>query len=316
VSEVAPETRLWDLMRGSLAAKALGVTADLRLAELLVEGPRSVDELAASSGADAATLHRILRALASDGIFAEGEPGVFRNTDASDLLRRDSWREFAHLFGAVFLEAATTIDPRTAEQTFPRKFGADFWSWLEANPTERVSFDAAMAGDKGRHAERLAALDWRAGETVVDVGGGNGALLRALLERRPGLRGVILDLPETDRDEAVLGDRINFVAGNFFESVPAGDAYVLSAILHAWDDEQAAAILRTIRAAAPQHARLLLIETVLPPGNDPNGSKWLDLLMLVLGGRERAEEDWRALLEAAGFAPQKIEDGLIQATCR
>jgi hypothetical protein len=316
VSEVAPETRLWDLMRGSLAAKALGVTADLRLAELLVDGPRSVDELAASSGADAATLHRILRALASDGVFAEGEPGVFRNTDASDLLRRESWREFAHLFGAVFLEAATTIDPRTAEQTFPRKFGADFWSWLEANPTERVSFDAAMAGDKGRHAERLAALDWRAEETVVDVGGGNGALLRALLARQPRLRGVILDLAETDRDEAALGDRIIFVAGNFFESVPAGDAYVLSAILHDWDDEQAAAILRTIRAAAPQHARLLLIETVLPPGNDPNGAKWLDLLMLVLGGRERAEEDWRPLLEAAGFAPQSIEDGLIQATCR
>jgi hypothetical protein len=200
--------------------------------------------------------------------------------------------------------------------TFPRKFGADFWSWLQANPAERVAFDAAMAGDKGDAADRLAALGWRADETVVDIGGGNGALLRALLELQPQARGIVLDLPETDRDEAALGDRINFVAGDFFESVPPGDAYVLSGILHDWDDEQATRILRTIRAAAPEHARLLLLESVVQPGNDPQGSKWLDLLMLVIGGRERAEEDWRELLASAGFVPQVIEDGLIQATCR
>jgi O-methyltransferase domain/IclR helix-turn-helix domain len=316
VTEVRPETRLWDRMRGSLAAKALGVSADLRVAELLADGPRPVAELAAASGADAATLHRILRALASDGVFAEDEPGVFRNTDASELLRGDSWREFAHLFGTVFLDAATTLDPRTTEPTFPRKFGADFWSWLEANPAERVAFDAAMAGDKRDQAGRLAGLGWRAGETVVDVGGGNGALLRALLELQPQVRGIILDLPETDRDEAALGDRISFVVGDFFESVPAGDAYVLSGILHDWDDERAGAILRKIGAAAPEHARLLLLEGVVRPGNDPQGSKWLDLLMLAIGGRERTEEDWRALLEGAGFVPQVIEDGLIQATCR
>jgi hypothetical protein len=316
VTEVRPETRLWDQMRGSLAAKALGVSAELRVAELLADGPRPVAELALASGADAATLHRILRALASDGVFAEVEPGVFRNTDASELLRGDSWREFAHLFGTVFFEAATTLDPRTSEPTFPRKFGADFWSWLEANPAERVAFDAAMAGDKGAEAGRLAGLGWRAGETVVDVGGGNGALLRALLELQPQVWGIVFDLPETDRDEAALGDRISFVAGDFFESVPAGDAYVLSRILHDWDDEHAGAILRKIRAAASEHARLLLLESVLQPGNDPHGSKWLDLLMLVIGGRERAEDDWRALLEGAGFVPQSIEDGLIQATCR
>ena len=173
-----------------------------------------------------------------------------------------------------------------------------------------------MAGGKERGAARVAELDWRAGETVVDVGGGNGALLRELLAHRPELRGIILDLPATDRDEAALGDRINFVPGNFFESVPEGDVYVLSAILHDWDDERAAAVLRTVSAAAAPQARLLLLESVVLPGNEPQGAKWLDLLMLVLGGRERTEEDWRALLEAAGFTVGSVEDGLIQARCR
>jgi hypothetical protein len=149
----------------------------------------------------------------------------------------------------------------------------------------------------------------------VDVGGGNGALLVALLERQPRLEGIVLDLPETNRDEAALGDRVRFVAGSFFDSVPEGDAYVLSGILHDWDDERAGAILRTIRAAAPPHARLIVLETVLSAGNDPHGGKWLDLLMLIIGGRERTEEDWRALLGDAAFEIDSIEDGLIQARC-
>ena len=151
----------------------------------------------------------------------------------------------------------------------------------------------------------------------MDIGGGSGILLRELLERRPRLRGIVFDLPETDRDEAVLGDRIEFVAGSFFEQAPTGDAYVLSKILHDWDDDHARKILQVIRGAAPPHARLLVFDAVIPPGNEPNGSKWLDLLMLVLaGGRERGESEWHALLDSAGFAIDEIEDGLIQATCR
>ena len=119
------------------------------------------------------------------------------------------------------------------------------------------------------------------------------------------------------RDESALGDRIRFVEGSFFESVPEGDVYFLSNILHDWDDESAAAILRTIRAGAPDHARLILFEAVVPEGNDPGGGKWLDLLMLaLLAGRERNEAQWRELLEAGGFEPTSIEDGLIQARCR
>ena len=315
-----PDALLWELIRGATATKALGIAADLGIADALADGPRGVDELAAEVGAEPDTLNRVLRALASDGVFREEAPGIFRNTDASTLLRRGSpgsWREFAHLFGGVFHAAIGELDPSTTKPTFSRRFGDGFWSWLAANPGERATFDAAMAGGKGRSAERLAALSWRGDETVVDVGGGNGALLTALIERQPGLSGVVFDLPETDRDGATLGERVTFAAGNFFEAVPRnGDAYLLSRILHDWDDERAATILHTIRAAAPSGARLLVVDSVIEPGNDPHGAKWLDLLMLVLeSGRERTEPEWRALLGGAGFTVDQVEDGLIQASC-
>jgi O-methyltransferase domain len=320
MSAVAPETRLWNLIRGALGTKALGVVADLRIADALAAGPRGVDDLADEVDADPDTLYRLLRALASDGVFAEDEPGVFRNTDASLLLRRegdDHWSEFAHLWGFSFYDAIGELDTRGTDVPFSRAFGTDFWSWLAAHPDERVNFDRAMEGGRVELADRLAALDWQGDETVVDIGGGSGTLLRLLIDRHPGLRGVIFDLPETDRDEAQLGDEISFVAGNFFESAPEGDAYVLSKILHDWDDENAAAILRAVRAGAPDDARVLVLDGVVQPGNDPAGVKWLDLLMLVLlRGRERTEEQWRALIESEGFRVEQVEDGLIQATCR
>jgi len=320
MSDLPPEARLWNLIRGALGTKALGIAADLGVADALARGPCSVAELSEENGADADTLQRILRALASDGVFAEDEPGVFHNTEASELLRSDSadrWREFAHLFGEVCYPAMGALDVRFTDVPFARAYGTDFWSWLATKPEERSNFDRAMEGGQAERADRLAALEWREDETVVDIGGGTGRLLRDLLERRPELRGIVFDLPEADHDETVLGDRIAFVSGSFFEQVPAGDAYVLSKILHDWDDERGAAILRTVRTAAPDEARLLVLDSVVPPGNDPAGVKWLDLLMLVLQrGRERTESDWHALLEGAGFGIEQIEDGLIQARCR
>ena len=319
MSERSPEAVLWDFLRGAMMTKALGIVADLRIAEALAGGPRPVEALAREAGVDADALHRLLRALASDGVFAEEEPGVFAHTDESKLLLERGWAPFAHLFGGVFYAAIGDLDraTRTGSATFAVRFGDEFWPWLAANRDERAVFDQAMAGGKDRNAERLAELEWQDGETVVDVGGGNGALLVELLRLRPGLCGIVFDLPETDRDESELAPDIEFVAGSFFERVPEGDAYVLSAIIHDWDDERATAILRTIREAAPPHARLLITESVIPPGNEPEGAKWLDLLMLVLaGGRERTEPQWRALLEGAGFEPIEIESGLVQARCR
>jgi O-methyltransferase domain/Dimerisation domain len=322
MSEVPPELRLWNLIRGGLGTKALGIAADLRVPDALAAGPQTVDEIAEAVGADADTLHRILRALASDGVFAEEEPGVFRNTDASELLRRDGdvdgrWPEFAHLWGFSCFAAIAELDARSTDVAFARAFGTDFWSWLAANPEERLNFDRAMEGGKAELAERLAGLEWRGNETVVDIGGGTGTLLRELIERRPGLRGVVFDLPKTDRNEKRLGPEITFVAGSFFESVPHGDAYVLSKILHDWDDEQARRILSVVRSAAPDHARVLVSDSVIPAGNDPSGAKWLDILMLVLQrGRERTADEWQTLLEAARFGVDEIDDGLIQASCR
>jgi O-methyltransferase domain/Dimerisation domain len=314
----SPEGRIWELLRGALATRALGIVAELGVADALADGPRPVTELARETRADPDTLHRLLRALASDGVFAETEPGVFENTEASEVLRAGGgWDDFAHLFGGVWHRTASELDA-SGEPPFPRIFGTDFWHWLAQHPEERAAFDRAMEQGGESRMERVAAVDWRGDETVVDVGGGNGSLLVQLLSWRPGLRGIVLDLPETNRDEAELASAgIEFVAGDFFESVPRGDAYILSTILHDWDDERAVAILRTIRAAAPDDGRLLVVESVVQAGNEPDGAKWLDLLMLALfAGRERDEEQWRALLEAGGFEPTRIKDGLIEARCR
>ena len=315
----APEAVLWDFLRGAMMTKALGIVVDLRIPEALADGPRPVEELAREADVDADVLHRLLRALASDGVFEEHEPGTFALNTGSEPLLEAGWSAFAHLFGDVFYKAIADLDDatRTGAVTFPDTFGTGFWPWLAEHSEEREIFDRAMGGGKRLNADRLAELEWEDGDVVVDVGGGNGALLVDLLRRRPGLRGVVVDLPETVRDEAALGPDIEFLAGNFFEEVPTGDAYVLSSIIHDWDDEAATAILRTIGTAAPPQARVLITETVLQPGNEPEGAKWLDLLMLVLaGGRERTEPEWRALLESAGLEPIRIENGLIEARCR
>ena len=309
----SPEDRLWELLRGALGTRALALVTDLGVAGALADGPRSVTDLARELDTDADTLRRLLRALASEGIFAEQEPGVFRNTKASELLR-GGWGSFAHLFGGVWFRATGALDA-SGQPSFPPLFGTDFWSWLAENPDERAAFDHAMEQGKESRIERLAAVDWRGDETVVDVGGGNGSLLVGLLQQHPGLRGIVFDLPEATRDEAGLGDRCTFVAGSFFDRVPEGDVYVLATILHDWDDASAARILETIRAHAPAGARLLVLESVPTDGNEPDGAKWLDLLMLTLfGGRERDEAQWRVLLAETGFEPVRLEDGLIE--CR
>jgi hypothetical protein len=314
MTQAGAEGKLWDLLRGALATRALGIAAELQIADALAGGPRSVEELAHESGADAETLHRFLRALASDGVFAEDEAGLVRNTEASELLREGAgWGEFARLFGGIWHRPAGELDASGAP-TFPRVHGADLWSWLAEHPEHRAWFDRAMEQGWESRIERLERVPWRGDEVVVDVGGGNGSLLTELLRDRPGMRGIVFDLPETARDADALGERIEFVAGSFFDHVPEGDAYLLSTVLHDWDDERAGAILQTVRRHAPAGARLVVIDAVIAPGNDPDGSKWLDLLMLaLLGGRERDESQWRALLERTGFRPEQIEDGLIRA---
>jgi SAM-dependent methyltransferase len=312
MSELAPEAVLWTLLRGAIGTRLAAIVSELGVADALANGPRPVAEVAADVGADADTLHRYLRALATEGVFAEAEPGVFRNTPASELLGRESsWGSFAQLFGGVWYDAIGKLDS-SAEKAFE----GDFWAWLAAHPRERALFDRAMGQGKENRVERLADFDWK-GATVVDVGGGNGSFLLELFAWQPGLRGIVYDLPETVRDEAQLAAAgIEFVEGSFFERVPEGDVYVLGGILHDWPDDRAAAILGTIREYAPAGARVLILDGVVQPGNEPQGSKWLDVLMLaLLAGRERTELQWRALVEGAGLRIDAIEDGLVQVSC-
>jgi C-methyltransferase len=301
---------LWELLRGATATRVTGVVAELGVADVLTGGPRPVAEVAREVGADPDTLDRYLLALSSDGVFEQVEPGVYRNTAASELLRAgEPWNAFARPYGGVWHRAVGKLDARGA-----KAFAGDFWSWLAAHPEERRLFDLAMEDGKEQRAERLNELDWRDGETVVDVGGGNGSLLLELFARRPGLHGIVLDLPETVRNEAALVRAgIEFVGGSFFESAPEGDTYVLGTVLHNWPEVEATAILRTIREHAPVGARVLILEWVVQPGSEP---AWFALLGHALfASHERTEAEWRRLLERAGLRLDEVGDRLLQATC-
>lgn len=305
-------TDVFDALRGGLVTRALGLAAEAGVAQALSDGPRNVEELAAPSGADPNVLYRVLRALASDGIFAEVEPRVFANTEASETLLEDGWDAFARLFGGSWLQAIAGLD-LSGEASFPRVHGDEFWAHLASHPEERALFDTAMEQGWERRLERLDSVGWRGDETVVDVGGGNGTHLRALLERYPEMRGVVFDLPETVRDEASYPERLTFVEGDFFESVPAdADAYVISTILHDWPDNDARRILETVRAAARPDSRLILVEAVIGHPGQMSGTVWLDLLMLVIAaGRERTEEEWRVLLASTGWEPVRFHESVV-----
>src|SRR5262249_33338237 len=174
VSEISVERQMWTLVRGAMATKALGLVADLGVADKLADGPRHVADLASETRTDEDSLYRFLRALASDGVFAEQDHRVFANTPLSELLitdRSDSWRDFAHLFGSVwyetFADAGGALD--SGESTFANRFGSDFWAWLERNPSEGASFNRAMASGVDQQIDWLIDREWRDGETVVDV---------------------------------------------------------------------------------------------------------------------------------------------------
>lgn len=306
---------------GFMISQAVYVAAKLDIADLVGDAPRTATELAGAAGANEDGLYRVLRMLAGHGIFVEHADGSFENSELSELLRKGpgSFRDFALVFGEhfypAFAELLTTVE--TGESAFDAVFHAPWDDYLASHPAASDRFNRFMANGKQELGELLAADEWRDGETVVDVGGGNGALLQALLERRPGLRGVVFDLPhvasaaEERIHAAGLSERCAVVAGSFFETVPAsGDVYVLSHILHGWDDDRARAILGLIREAIADDGRLLVVDGVVAPPNEP-GMKLMDLLMLALGGRERTEEEWRGLLTGAGFRLASIRPAVF-----
>jgi hypothetical protein len=304
---------------GFVLSRATYAAAELRLPDLLADGPRSAAELAAASGADAPSVARLLRTLASAGLFVEAEPGTFALNEPAELLRSDvpgSLRDLALYYGGICYGAWR--DPvysiRTGKPAFEQVYGESIWEYFAQHPDAAEIFSGAMR--QGAEIRVLPLLDypWRGDETVVDLGGADGTLLLELLRRRDGLRGVVVDLPHAVAHapkriaDAGLADRCRAVSGDLFGEVPeGGDVYLLVIVLHDWSDEKAVQILETCRRAMREDAVLLLVEIVLSQQGGPHLGKLVDLHMLIeTGGRERTEDEWRELLACGGFRLARV----------
>lgn len=299
-----------------LVSKSLHVATELGIADMLRDGPKSIDVLATRTGAHRESLHRLLRTLASHGVFSEGEPGYFSPTAASELLRQDFMRDGVLLCGEVTGDGSwwsAVGDLRhsvmTGEPAFDRHHGMGFFDYLSHHPECGRWFDRGMANFASAENPAIAgAYDFARFERVVDVGGGQGGLLAEILRHHGGVRGTLFDLSEVVRNPVYLSSlglpaRWTADSGDFFQAVPAGaDAYVLKRILHDWSDEHCVRILRCCRAAMGRQAKLLVVDAVLPAGNASHPGKVMDILMMVFGkGRERAESEFAALFEQAGL---------------
>jgi hypothetical protein len=311
-----PGATLGRLIVGFQVSEAIHVAATLGVADLLAEGPRTSDELAAATSAHAGSLYRLLRALASVGVFHEDEGRRFSMTPMGALLRSDvpgSLRGWAVYVGRpYFREAWRHLEHsiRTGDNAFQHVHGTDVWAYRAEHPDESAIFDLAMESLTGAsNPALLDAYDFGRFGTVVDVGGGNGALLAALLGEFPATRGVLFDQPHVVAkaaavlERAGVADRCEIVSGSFFDEVPpGGDAYTLKSIIHDYDDERAVAILRVCRRAMARAATLLLVERIVGPPNEDARAKFSDLNMLVApAGRERTLHEWDVLLTRAGL---------------
>jgi len=305
------------MISGSWVAQAIFVVAKLGIADLVRNEPKSPEALAEATGVHPRALHRVLRALASVGIFTADDNGRFRLTPLAEPLRSDwpdSIRPFAIMAGSEWIwrswgEIMHSV--RTEKPAFDQVYGAPLFEHYSKHPDEaRIFVEGLTSRSRPENAAVVSTYDFSQVETVVDVAGGQGSLLASILAANPNTRGVLFEMPHvipmsrSTFEQAGVAKRCTFVEGNFFESAPAGgDIYILKKVIHDWHDEEAHTILRTVRSAIPSHGRLLLIELVIPAGNEPSFGKLLDLLMLVYpGGRERTEAEHRNLLASAGFS--------------
>jgi hypothetical protein len=292
----------------------MATVARLGVADIVGSEPVPVEELAARVGADPSALYRVMRLLASDGIFSEATPRAFIGTPLSEGLREDQPHSIRYLAmqqgGPSYLAAGHMLQcVQTGEPAAETVFGRPFFEFLAADPEAGEIFNRAMAGTTRARVAAALEHDWSRASVVADIGGGNGSLLSAVLGAQPQLRGVVFDLARVVAEarpiieEAGLSERCELVAGDFFaDSLPSADTYLLAQILHDWDDERAVAILRNCRRSITDDGRLLVLEQVLPEGDEPSYAKVIDLIMMtLLGGKERTQAEWDSLLRAAGF---------------
>jgi ubiquinone/menaquinone biosynthesis C-methylase UbiE len=308
------------MLTGYWIAQSLHVAAQLGIADLLKGGPQTVAHLAEATGTHPRSLYRLLRALASESVFAEDEQGRFVLTPLGECLRSDvpnSQRSMAIMNGEEHYRCWGELlySVQTGQTAFEKLFGQPIFQYLAAHPRQARIFDEGMVGVHGAETKAmLDAYDFRGVGTLVDVGGGNGSLLLTTLQRHPSLRGMLYDRPDVieraraNVKAAGVENRCTLTGGDFFETVPAGgDAYLMRHIIHDWNDEQCRTILRNCRKVVPPSGKLLLIESVIPLGNEPCFAKFLDLTMLVIpGGMERTEAEYRELLASAGFHLARI----------
>jgi len=317
---VPPRLQMGQMITGYWVSKAVYVAAKLGLADLLADGPKSVSVLASETGADERALYRLLRALASVGVFCGRADGTYEQTPLSATLRSgaDGMRAFAIMAGESLYEAWGDLfhSVTTGEVAFEKRFGMPFFEHLSRAPEESARvFDEAMTQIHGHETPAmLAAYDFSDCRTVADVGGGNGSVLTAILERHSNTRGLLFDLPHvieraaTEMAARGLAERCCTVAGSFFEHVPEGaDCYLMRHIIHDWNDEQCRTILGHCRRAIPADGRLLVVEAVIPEGNGFFFEKLLDLnMMAVPGGLERTEREYADLLASADFTLRRV----------
>src|SRR5262245_50778191 len=322
--EMPPPLVTYRMITGFYVSRAIHVVAQLGIADFLGDGPLDANELARRSKTHARSLRRVLGLLVSVGVFTEDAEGRFALTTLGNHLRAavpGSMRSVALLFGGITQRAWGDLlySVETGEPAFRRVFGQDSFAYLAEHPEEAANFDAAMGAFTAQIATAVAAAyDFSGFRRVIDVGGGNGALLVGSLQAHPSLKGTLFDLPQVVERarprlrEIGLADRCEAVGGDFFADVPSGgDAYLLKHVIHDWHDDRAIAILQNCRKAMPTAGKLLIVEGVYPARIDQSeasrGAAANDINMLVCtGGRQRSEAEFRSLYAAAGFALSRV----------
>jgi hypothetical protein len=322
-----PVESLLQLSAGYYVARALHAVADLGVADALDETPQPAAALAAATAAEPGALERVLRLLALYGIF-EYTDGVVAHTTASRMLRQDhpqSMRSLVRMFGLPGLWAAVGELPftiRTGEPSANRALPGGIWSYLAQNPeASRIFGEAMTAKAHGHIAGILNTYDFSAFQVIADIGGGRGHLIQAIVAATPAATGVLFDQPLVVKQAAVVAsDRLRVAGGDFFnDPLPAADAYILMEVIHDWDDDASRKILGAVRRAARPHAKLLLVEALLPNESAPNWPTTLDIVMLTIGGRQRTLREYSELVRESGFAMTRDIDtrsgiSIIEAT--
>jgi hypothetical protein len=320
MAEISTHQQLDQMISGYWISQAIYAAAKFGIADHLKGGQKTVEELAGNTGTNPDALYRLLRALASVGIFAEGETRHFSLTPLAEPLRSDvagSKLALALMMGDEQFRAWAEIEYsiRTGKTAFDKVFGKPAFDYLTEHPDKARIFDAAMVGVHGREANAvLSAYDFSGIGVVADIGGGNGSQITEILKKHNEMKGILFDLPHVierakERIQASsLMDRCRLVSGSFFDDVPEGaDAYILRHIIHDWDEEKCLTILRNCHRAMRPASKLLVIESVIPAGNERFLGKFLDLHMLLIpGGKERTKDEFWALFERACFGLTRI----------